>query len=207
MCVCVCARAHPWVGVGMGVSLLTPQLCVLPTPGRQVSLCSLSPLIIPAQEISCSRHEGHAGDPLLPGPLLPGHHLLSPSPPSLPLLPITLLPLPLPSPSLPHSLTHSPPPPLSLPPLQDYTAMLVALLSWKQSSHVIKLISQWLSAGLGGCGQGGGASTEDEAEHQKVKGKVSVLQLLVCMLHSLPLALREEAAVGNGCHCVDMSSL
>ena len=99
--------------------------------------------------------------------------------PHLPPPSLSCLSLSFPSPSLlPHSLTHSPP---SSPPLQDYTAMLVALLSWKQSSHVIKLISQWLSAGLGGCGQGGGASTEDEAEHQKVKGKVSVLQVHVCV--------------------------
>ena len=52
--------------------------------------------------------------------------------------------------------------------------MLVALLSWKQTGHVIRLISQWLSAGLGGCGRVGVANIDDEkGRGQKVRRKVS----------------------------------
>ena len=41
---------------------------------------------------------------------------------------------------------------LALPPVslqvRDYTALLVAMVSWKQTVHVIRLLTQWLGAGL-----------------------------------------------------------
>ena len=58
--------------------------------------------------------------------------------------------------------------------------MLVAMTSWKQCGHVVRLISQWIGAALQtqhsqGEGEGEGEHAQPDQNHKRTRGKVSLL--------------------------------
>ena len=72
--------------------------------------------------------------------------------------------------------------------------MLVAMTSWKQCGHVVRLISQWLGAALQtwhsqgeGEGEGEGEHAQPDQNHKRTRGKVSLLGQRYANKHSVCL--------------------